>query len=97
MKYVIIKMESETPRVYAFTFSERLTHSEMARAFQRGVEREFRHPCTVYSAGFCETGSMGFYVTEHGSESLHIDKNKQQGNDDESILNQPSALQDMLL
>lgn len=97
MKYVIIKMTSATPRVYAFTFSERLTHSEVARWVQRAVEREFRHPAEVYSAGFCETGSMGFYVTEHGSESLRINKNEQQGNDDESILNQPSALQDMLL
>lgn len=95
MKYVIIKVGGATEYVYPFIFSEKLSHSETARWVQRAVEREFKRPGEVYSAGFCHVYNNE-WQTEHGSESLRIERNDRQGYKDHRILNQPDAMQNML-
>lgn len=95
MKYVIIGLESETPRAYPFIFSERLTHSEVARWAQRAVEREFKKPASVLSAGFCRIHENQWRAT-HGSESLRIERDDRQGYKDYLILNQPNAMEDRI-
>ena len=97
MKYVIIKATvAGIARVYPFIFPEALTHSEIAVAALRAVRQEFSVPTDVYSAGFCWMGNSEWGVTT-GSESLRIEKSREQSHKDERILNQPNALQNMLV
>lgn len=98
MKYVILTVEvAGILRAHPFIFSERDTHSEVARWMTNMLWREHNDEPHVYSAGFCDFGKGSVEVVKHGSESLKLKSDPDCESRDEQILNMPSALQGMLL
>jgi hypothetical protein len=97
MKYVILNTVCDgDERVYYVIFPELLTHSIVAENMQRAVRKETGRFAMVFSAGFCQGFAGGILVTDHGSESLRIERNNDAGLRDENILNQPNAMQGMM-
>lgn len=99
MKYVILVADYQKlgfKRIYPFIFAEYSTHSEVARSMIHMIGMETNVIPDVLSAGFCEPSTLGFEVTQHGSESLKIKSDRGRCAADTDLLNMPNALQGIL-
>lgn len=99
MKYVILVADHQkigVKRVYPFIFAEWCTHSEVAKSMTHMIGMETNVIPEVLSAGFCEPNTLGFEVTQHGSESLKIKADRARYEADTDLLNMPNALQGIL-